>query len=64
MIPGTHLCPPDQSTQAHLCLTEARDCWIKVAAHKVHVPPRSLLKPIDAVIARGARAWRSSPAGR
>ena len=39
MVPGTHLRPHCGQTNArircHLCLTEARDCWIRVAEHKL-----------------------------
>jgi aspartyl/asparaginyl beta-hydroxylase (cupin superfamily) len=39
MVPGTHLRPHCGSTNArircHLCLTEARDCWIRVAEHNL-----------------------------
>ena len=39
MVPGTHLRPHCGPTNArircHLCLTEARDCWMRVAEHKV-----------------------------
>ena len=39
MVPGTHVRPHCGHTNArircHLCLTEARDCWIRVGEHKL-----------------------------
>lgn len=40
MVPGTrvrpHCGPTNVRIRCHLCLTEARDCWIRVAEHKLH----------------------------